>query len=201
LREIGSRLESEMVVYVSDAGMPIISDPGQILVKYCQEQSIEYDVLAGASAVTTAYASSGFEEGKFIFWGFLPHKGKARGDEVRKILNSEYNTIIYEAPHRLLKLLGEITSLDETRELFLAKELTKKFQKYYRGDAKRLFEELQTSNIKGEWVVIVKAILPKQDKALHLNDILALNIPPKIKAKLLSKVSEKGVKEWYNGLT
>jgi len=78
LQEFGNVLEDQEVVYVSDAGMPVISDPGQILVAYAQEHDIPYDVLPGASAVTTAYAASGFEEGKFLFYAFLPHKGKER---------------------------------------------------------------------------------------------------------------------------
>jgi len=129
----GERLVEQAVVYVSDAGMPIISDPGQLLVAYCQEQGIAYDVLPGASAVTTAYAASGFESGKFCFFAFLPHKGKERATALDEALSSGYNTVLYEAPHRLVKLLDEIEAVDASRELFLAKEISKRYQTYYRG--------------------------------------------------------------------
>ena len=79
LDEFGDSLKDKEVIYVSDAGMPVISDPGQLLVAYAQDAGVfSYDVLPGASAVTTAYAASGFEEGKFLFYAFLPHKGKER---------------------------------------------------------------------------------------------------------------------------
>ncbi len=198
LEEVASRLGSEMVVYVSDAGMPIISDPGQILVEYCQKHDIEYDVLAGASAVTTAYAASGFEEGEFTFYGFLPSKGSERSSALNRVLNAPYNTVLYEAPHRIEKLIAEITALDETRELFFAKELTKKFQNYYRGEAKNLLVQFESINTKGEWVVIIRA--KEQEKSLYIEDILLLDLAPKIKAKLLSKLTDKSTKEWYNEL-
>ena len=199
LKEVASRLTIENVIYVSDAGMPIISDPGQILVEYAQKHNISYDVLPGASAVTTAYASSGFESGKFLFWGFLPHKGSSRSSELIEVMNSSTNIILYEAPHRIEKLILEITSIDEDRELFLAKEISKKFQNYYKATAKEILEKFNTINSRGEWVVIIKAI-EKDEKALYLDDILNFDIPPKVKSKLLSKITDRTTKEWYKEL-
>jgi 16S rRNA (cytidine1402-2'-O)-methyltransferase len=108
LKEIAPRLSKESVVYVSDAGMPVISDPGQILVEYCQKNGIEYDVLAGASAVTTAYAASGFKEGTFLFYGFLPQKGSKRSSELINLMNRVDNVVLYESPHRIKRLIEEI---------------------------------------------------------------------------------------------
>jgi 16S rRNA (cytidine1402-2'-O)-methyltransferase len=201
LKELSSRLKDEMVVYVSDAGMPVISDPGQILVEFAQKNGIAYDVLAGASAVTTAYASSGFESGKFLFWGFLPHKGSSRASELIEVMNSSVDVVLYEAPHRLERLIGEIASIDESREIFLAKELTKKFQKYYRLRAKEMRDNFKNINSKGEWVVIIKAKISKdENRVLHLEDILNFDMPPKIKSKILSKITNKTTKEWYQEL-
>jgi 16S rRNA (cytidine1402-2'-O)-methyltransferase len=199
LEEFGSTLQDKEVVYVSDAGMPVISDPGQILVAHAQKHNIPYDVLPGASAVTTAYAASGFEEGKFLFYAFLPHKGKERTAALSDAMNNGYNTVLYEAPHRLEKLLNEISILDENRELFLAKEISKKYQRYYRGTAVSLGEMLSELTIRGEWVVIIKAQESK-DKSLSFTEVLSLDLPPKIKAKLLAQLSDKSVKEWYNEL-
>ncbi|MBD3788959.1 MAG: 16S rRNA (cytidine(1402)-2'-O)-methyltransferase [Campylobacterales bacterium] len=196
LTQLGSVLGSREVVYVSDAGMPVISDPGQILVAYCQENQIPYDVLPGASAAPTAYAASGFEEGKFLFFGFLPHKGSDRASALSEALHNGYNTVLYESPHRLEKLLGEIASLDGERELFLAKEISKKFQTYFSGTSKELDLAFRQINIKGEWVVIIKG-KKAEEKSLSFDEVLTLDMPPKPKAKLLAKLSDKSVKEWY----
>jgi len=187
------------VVYVSDAGMPVISDPGQLLVAYCQQQGIAYDVLPGASAVTTAYAASGFEEGKFLFYAFLPHKGKERATALHEVMANGYNTVLYEAPHRLEKLLAEITQIDSERELFLAKEISKQYQHYYRGCAGQLLEKLSQGTIRGEWVVIVRGE-KTQEQTMTFSEVLQMDLPPKIKAKILSKLSDRSVKEWYEEL-
>ena len=199
IEEYGGVLDSKNVVYVSDAGMPVISDPGQILVAYCQEHDIDYDVLPGASAVTTAYAASGFEEGKFLFYAFLPHKGKERAQALSEAMNNGYNTVLYESPHRLGKLLEEITQADAQREIFLAKELSKKYQKYYRGTAELLNEQFKNETIRGEWVVVIRA-KKSEEKMLSLSEVLALDLPPKPKAKLLAQLTDKSVKEWYQEL-
>jgi len=199
LREFGAVLEAQEAVYVSDAGMPVISDPGQLLVSYCQAHALAYDVLPGASAVTTAYAASGFEEGKFLFYAFLPHKGKERSIALGEVMGNGYNTVLYEAPHRLEKLLEEIVSLDGNRELFLAKEISKKYQKYYRGSAETVKEMLKKETIRGEWVVVVKAE-KKSRKSLSFEEVLALEVPPKVKAKLLASLSDRSVKSWYQEL-
>ncbi len=199
LEQFGAILGSKEVVYVSDAGMPVISDPGQILIEYCQKNNITYDVLPGASAVVTAYAASGFEEGKFLFFGFLPHKGADRSSALSEAMNNGYNTVLYEAPHRLEKFLKEVAAVDSDRELFLAKEISKKFQTYFRGTAKELDEKFKEITIRGEWVVIIGA-KKGTEKSLSFDEVLQLDLPPKPKAKLLSKLSGKSVKEWYNEL-
>ena len=199
LTEVAERLERERVVYVSDAGMPVISDPGVILVEYCQKQGIVYDVLPGASAVVTAYAASGFREGRFLFFGFLPHRGGERTRALNEALHTGYNTVLYESPHRLMKLLEEIAAADPGRLLFLGKELSKKFQSYYRGCAAELLEQFRAEHIRGEWVVVIEAEKSER-KALYLEDILALDIAPKPRAKLLSKITGEPVKLCYERL-
>jgi 16S rRNA (cytidine1402-2'-O)-methyltransferase len=201
LKEIVSRLEREEVVYVSDAGMPVISDPGQVLVAYCQEHKISYDILPGGTAVTTAYAASGFEEGEFTFCAFLPQKGSERTSKLIEMMNSRTNVVLYEAPHRIEKLISEIVHIDESREVFFSKELSKKFQNYYRACAQDILEQFQKSfiNPKGEWVVVIRAKKEKP-KALYVDDILAFDLQPKVKAKLLAKLTDKSVKEWYGEL-
>ncbi len=183
------------VVYVSDAGMPGISDPGSELVRYAQTHGIPYEVLPGPSAAIAAFVASGYE-GEFTFFAFLPHKGEQRAVKLKEVLSHPYHSILYEAPHRLLKLLKEIRDIDENRELFLAKELTKKYERFYKGGAGELYERLKDENIKGEWVVVITPAKKEAD----IEAILKLDIPKKEKAKMLAKVTDKSIKEWYKSL-
>ena len=191
------RLKSEFCIYMSDAGMPAISDPGQLLVEYCQKESIKYDVLPGASAVVTAYAASGFESGKFLFFGFLPHKGRDRQESLKIALNSNWDTILYESPHRLLKLLSQIVDYDSNREIFCAKEISKLHQAFFRGKAQDIYEQIsKIGEIKGEWVVILSG-KEQENLTIGIDEILKADIPPKQKAKLLSQIDGESVKSWY----
>ena len=193
------RIKSENLVYMSDAGMPVISDPGQLLVEFCQENGIEYDILPGASAVPLIYAASGFSSGKFYFHGFLPNRGKERSSDLAKVMSLGIDTVLYEAPHRILKLIEEIANRDENREIFAAKELTKRYQKYYRYRAKELLEILQKESIKGEWAVVIAA-KSVEEPSLTLQELLNTDMPPKVKAKLMAKLTQKPVKECYASL-
>jgi 16S rRNA (cytidine1402-2'-O)-methyltransferase len=186
------------VVYVSDAGMPGVSDPGQHLVRYCIDYSIEYDVLPGANAVLTAFAASGFADTKMLFFGFLPHKGSDRSGALLRALYSGYTTVLYESPHRLEKLLGEIAAEAPQRRLFAAKELTKLHQRYLHGTAKQILQALE-GNIKGEWVVIVEGA-ETRTASLGEQDILALDLPKKAAAKLIAKLTGENPKSCYQRL-
>ncbi len=187
------------IVYLSDAGMPCISDPGVKLIQYVQKYNIKYEVLPGSNAAVTAYAASGFDEKEFLFFGFLPHKNKDRKILLNDILNNGYNTILYEAPHRIKQLLEEITTLSPKRELFVQKEISKLHQKWYKDNSYNLTKLFEKENLKGEWVVIIKGE-KKETSNITEDDILSLEIPKKQKAKLLSKISGKSVKEIYEQL-
>nr|WP_321266755.1 16S rRNA (cytidine(1402)-2'-O)-methyltransferase [uncultured Sulfurimonas sp.] len=187
------------VVYVSDAGMPGISDPGQLLIKYAQENSIEYDVFPGANALLTAFVASGFVETQMLFWGFLPHKGKDRATSLQGALHSGFTTVLYESPHRLQKLLLEIIDEEPNRKIFLAKEISKKYQKYFNGTAKEVLNAL-SDNFRGEWVVVIEASEMHNSSAISQNDILELDLPKKVQAKLISKITGENTKSCYQRL-
>lgn len=194
-------LKEKKSAYMSDAGMPSVSDPGALLVRFCQENSISYEVLPGANALLLAYVASGFTDTAFSFFGFLPHKGKERQMALENILNHPLHVILYESPHRILMLFEAIVSLDEKREVFAIKEATKKHERKFFGEAKEVLEELKKANTKGEWsIVIKKSFSIKTQRSLSEEDILPLSLPPKQKAKLLAKVSEKSVSFWYEKL-
>ncbi len=193
-------LKTKNCIYVSDAGMPCVSDPGSFLVDFCLDNDIEYDVLPGANAILTAYASSGFSNTTFTFFGFLPHKGTSRSDMLDKVMNAQELAILYESPHRLLKVLEEIKDYDSKRVIFLTKELTKKYQTRFKDTAEDIFEQLKNETIRGEWVVIIEPKISENKGVLTYNDIDELSLPPKQKAKLLSKLTGESVKDIYNSL-
>ena len=187
------------VIYASDAGMPGISDPGQALVKYCQDNGVKYDILPGANALLTAFVASGFVTTKMLFWGFLPHKGRDRESSLRGALSSGFTTILYESPHRLEKLLDELSREDALRKIFLAKELTKKYQKYYFGTADEIKQKVD-ANLRGEWVVVIEAVDVTNSGIISQSDILDLELPKKVQAKLISKITGENTKACYERL-
>ncbi len=192
-------LRNETVVYLSDAGMPTVSDPGCELVRFAQEHQIDYDVLPGANAALMAYAQSGFCDTRFLFYGFLPHKGSDRTDALHEAMYSGYVTIIYESPHRLLKLLEQICNIDPKREIFLLKEATKKYQQRFKATAEEVFGLLQNEIIKGEWVVVLNSDT-KRAVTITVEDIVKLDLPKKQAAKLIAKITGKPVKQCYHEL-
>lgn len=191
--------ENEIIVYLSDAGMPSISDPGSFLVRYAQSQNISYEVLPGANAALTAFVASGFGEKNFIFLGFLNNAGKERKEQISSLCKSEFISVVYESPKRVLKLIEEIAQIDEEREIFAVKELTKKFEKKFKNSAKNLLEMLKKENLNGEWTLIIKGACKGACKELILNesDILSLDLPPKAKIKLLARLGTKNTKALY----
>ena len=186
---------NQNVVYVSDAGMPGISDPGSKLVQFVQENNIEYDVIPGANAVLTALVASGFE-GEFTFFGFLAHKGSDRETKLKEVISHDKIAVLYESPHRIDKLLKELQKEIPNRCVVFAKELTKVHQTFIKDKAKNI----KLKNTKGEWVVIIDKTSKENKLTLSYDDILALKLPLKEKSKLLSKISTKSAKEIYNEL-
>ena len=182
-------------VYVSDAGMPGISDPGSKLIQFCQKENIPYTIIPGANAALTAFVASGFE-GAFCFFGFLPHKGKEREEKLLNILENDKISILYESPHRIEKLINELKKYAPERTVFLAKELTKIHETFIKAKAKDIILE----NTKGEWVVVIDKGEKNKKLELSFEDILNLNLPLKEKSKLLSKITDKSPKEIYNEL-
>ena len=199
IEKLSSEFFEQNVVYVSDAGMPGVSDPGQALVNYSLDNGIDFDVLPGANAVLTAFVASGFEETKMLFLGFLDHKGSSRAAGLQKALHNGYTTVLYESPHRIEKLLLELQSEAPQRKIFLAKELTKKYQTFLRGTASEALQKLN-GNFRGEWVVVIEAAQAQADSAISEKDILSLDLPKKVQAKLISKITGENTKACYQRL-
>ena len=187
------------IAYLSDAGMPCISDPGIELVRFLQENHLSFDAFGGVTALTLAITLSAMVKKEFIFLGFLAHKIKEKEECLRKYLSQEIPFVLYESPHRLFETLEIVSKINENYEVFLAKELTKKFQKTFKGNIKTILEDLKKDEIKGEWVIILQGI-KKEEKILSEAEVYALDIPPKIKAKILAKMYNQPVSDFYNSL-
>lgn len=191
---------SANIAFVSDAGMPCVSDPGAKLVQYCQENSIAYEVLPGANAALLAYASSGFNLHKFTFYGFLPHKGTDRTNALHSIIDSIYPIILYESPHRIGKLSLELAKICPERKLFAIKEATKKFENKFFAYCHEFPTFLEKINSKGEWSLVLEPKDRQAGEAITKEDIISLEIHPKQKAKLLAKLTGKSIKDCYKNI-
>jgi len=144
------------VALISDAGMPGISDPGFLAVRAAHKGGHRVSVIPGPDAATTALVASGLPCDKYAYEGFLPPK-KGRQKRLKQLAEEERTLVIYESPHRLLKLLGELEEyMGGRRYVAVARELTKKFEEVIRGtieEVELIFETRE--DIKGEIVVVV----------------------------------------------
>ena len=150
----------ESAVLVSDAGMPLISDPGYKLVKYGLEMGWEVDIVPGPTAESAALAMSGLPTDKYLFLGFLPKKPGKKHDLLVGFKDTQValkcSGVIYESPARLLKLLNEVVEIigGET-EVFVGFDLTKQTQRVYRGKVSEIVDTLKDEKIKGEITVVI----------------------------------------------
>ncbi|MBU3658993.1 MAG: 16S rRNA (cytidine(1402)-2'-O)-methyltransferase [Flavobacteriales bacterium] len=148
----------ELVVLVSDAGTPGISDPGFLLVRAAIQHEIQVECLPGPTAFVPALVASGFPCDKFVYEGFLPHK---KGKQTRlKILSQEERTVVlYESPHRLAKTLEQMQEFfGKTREVCVAREISKFYETYHRGTLEELTNYFTNTAPKGEIVVVIKGL-------------------------------------------
>lgn len=149
-------LESgKKICLISDAGTPGISDPGAALVKLCIERNLPVTLIPGPCAAIQAIACSGFSTERFQFLGFLPKKENELRRELQSILSYPGTSICYESPHRLIKVLEVILTLQPNRELAVARELTKKYEEIIRGFPQALIEYWSDKTVKGEIVLVI----------------------------------------------
>lgn len=155
--EIIDRLEDgESIALVTDAGTPGISDPGAVIVGKCIEKGIPFEVLPGATAITTALVYSGLDTTKFIFRGFIPRESKDRKILMEEIKDVKESIIIYESPHRLLSTLDLLYNNLGNRRIAVCRELTKLHEEIVRGSIEEVLEVFKDRNIKGEFVLVIE---------------------------------------------
>jgi len=200
LKKIDPDIFQNNCVYMSDAGMPGISDPGVSLVRFCQEHNIKYDVIPGANAALTSFVMSGFGE-RFIFYGFLPHKKLKRKEAFKEILSFRYPVVVYEYPHRIETFFQELSSLSPQSEIFAVKEISKKNQKFFKSLAKEALTHLKKLTTKGEWSIVIKPFKDSLELDLDMIELFKKsNFPKKEASKILSLLYHMPSKEIYSKL-
>jgi 16S rRNA (cytidine1402-2'-O)-methyltransferase len=148
--------EGKTLALVSDAGTPGVCDPGNKLIEAVLEKlpAAQIIPIPGPSALATLLSVAGIEIDRFLFLGFLPIK-KHRQDFLRQIVESPYPVVFYESPYKILKTLQEIEKLKPDLKTVIAKELTKMFEKIYRGGLKEVIEQIEKDKPRGEYAVII----------------------------------------------
>ena len=144
----------ECVAVVSDAGTPGISDPAYRVVRAAVERGVPVVPVPGPSAVMAALVASGLPTDRFVFEGFLPQKGERRWRRVEELLEEERTVILFESPHRIVRLIEEISIRAPSRPLVLAREITKLHEEFLRGTAAELAERVKGRSVKGECVLL-----------------------------------------------
>jgi 16S rRNA (cytidine1402-2'-O)-methyltransferase len=202
-RELLARIRGgEVVALVSDAGTPLVSDPGFALVRECIAAGVALEVLPGPSAVLTALVASGLPTESWRFAGFLPRKAAER----ERLLERAGETLVaFESPRRLAATLAQLAALDPERPLAVCRELTKIHEEVRRGSAAELAEHYRENPARGEVVVVIGAaarsgaIRPEVLSAAR--ELVDAGVRVRTAAAVVGKLSGVGVNELYRELT
>ncbi|KFA58859.1 16S rRNA (cytidine(1402)-2'-O)-methyltransferase [Gilliamella sp. Choc4-2] len=183
------------IALISDAGTPLINDPGYHLVKTCRENNINVVPIPGACAAIAALSVAGLPSDKFIYEGFLPAKSKARQDSLAKLINEPRTMIFYESTHRLLDTLNDMLSIfGENKQIVLAKELTKTWETIVSYPINELINWLNedAARQKGEFVLIVEGNFKRDNNidpnVIHTLKLLQKELPLKKAAAITAEI-------------
>ena len=168
--------DGAVIAEISDAGMPVISDPGYILVQECIKNNIPVVPLPGASAFTTALIASGFDAQPFTYYGFLPRKKSEQQLFFVQMKKARATSIFYEAPHRLIKTLNNMSEvLDSERKIVVARELTKIHEEFIRGTISEVTDYFEQNAPRGEFVVLISPNAAQETQLSWAELIKAVN--------------------------
>ena len=148
--------QGKSIAIVTDAGTPGISDPGAVIVQKCIENNFEFEVLPGATAITTALVYSGLDTTKFVFRGFISRENKERKKLFEEVKNLRETIIFYESPHRLLSTLSTLMNELGNRRISVCRELTKLHEEIVRGSIEEVIQIFSARTVKGEFVLVVE---------------------------------------------
>lgn len=154
--EVANRVATgENIALLTDAGMPGISDPGYRVIHECLERGLEFTVLPGPSAILPALVGSGLPLHEFYFGGFLPVKSGRRRAVLESALGRGETSIFFESPHRIARSLAVLAELSPERPVCVARELSKKFEEYWRGTARELSARAEQKPPRGEICLLI----------------------------------------------
>ena len=183
--ELIERLRAgESIALVSDAGTPLVSDPGYLLVAAAIEAGITVTPVPGPSAAIAALSAAGLPSDRFCFEGFLPSRAAARRRRLAELAAEPRTLVLYEAPHRIADCLADLAqALRPSRRACVAREITKRFESFYRGSLGELAERAKGDPdlARGESVVLVEGAPPAEPSAAQLDATLAIllrHLPP-----------------------
>lgn len=160
-------LSGENCAIVTDAGMPCISDPGELLVKQCEEYGIDVKAVPGPSAVISALAISGLPTGRFTFEGFLSVNKKSRMEHLESVKNETRTMIFYEAPHKLNATLRDMLGAFGNRSIAIVRELTKIHEEVIRTTLEQAVERYSEAPLKGEIVLVIDGAKPADKNKVY----------------------------------
>ena len=153
---VGRLLLGTNIALITDAGMPAVSDPGEILVRKCMENHITVTAIPGPSACVTALAMSGADTRRFTFEGFLPAENREKREVLERLASETRTMLLYEAPHRLARTLQTLAeTLGEERGISLCRELTKKYESVERMTIGEALRRTETKPPRGEYVLVI----------------------------------------------
>ncbi|MBU0439362.1 16S rRNA (cytidine(1402)-2'-O)-methyltransferase [Staphylococcus succinus] len=200
--------EGISIALVSDAGLPLISDPGYELVVAAREHQINVETVPGPNAGLTALMASGLPSFTYTFLGFLPRKEKQKQETLEKRMYEDSTLIIYESPHRVKDTLKTIQKVDENRKVSLGRELTKKFEQITTSNVDDLLNQLQEGLIptKGEFVVLIEGAVAVEDTSWfeemtiveHVNYYIDQDMKTKAAIKQVAEIRHMKTGEVYD---
>ena len=167
-------LAGESCALVSDAGMPVLSDPGEDIVRQCAQLGVPVSCVPGPSALTAAVALSGLPAGRFTFEGFLSVNTKNRREHLEALKGEKRTMVFYEAPHKLLRTLGDLLTAFGDREIALCRELTKLHEEVLRTTLSGALAKYEEMPPRGEYVLVVRGAAESETPAMTQGDALSL---------------------------
>lgn len=207
IEQVASKLnEGQNIALVSDAGTPLISDPGFPLVQGLRQQGLKVVPIPGVSAIITALSAAGLPTDRFTFEGFLPHKKGAKQEKLEALLQEPRTMVFYEAKHRILETLELISELFGERPACVARELTKTFETFYHGSMADILTQISADEDqqKGEFVIMLTGNTdPAPSNSINSERLLKLllqELPPKKACAIVADITGENKKELYQSL-
>lgn len=199
--EIAEQVANELLsgkkyALISDAGTPMISDPGFVLTRICHERNVKVVPIPGCCAFVTALSASGLPSNKFMFFGFISQKNKTRQEQLQNLMNADYTSIFYESSHRIEKTLSELKEvLGTQRKVCLARELTKQFETIVTASIDEIVEYIKSdsNHRKGEFVILIEPA-PEQDNSdltLEQQEVINLMVEQEVSRSIIIQVMQK----------